>query len=92
MMPRAAVWESTVGCCAFGAFRPPPACLAVWPGTTATAPASAGGSVETGMSRAWRKRVEARRERGGAALFLLSLPSTPETEKEENGSRRKKSL
>ena len=50
MMPKAAVWESTVGC-AFAAveFRPP-ACLAVWPGTTATAPASAGGSVETGIS------------------------------------------
>ena len=49
-MPKAAVWESTVGC-AFAAveFRPP-ACLAVWPGTTATAPASAGGSVETGIS------------------------------------------
>ena len=80
IMPRAAVWESTVGC-AFGAAAGcrPPAFLAVWPGTTATAPApaSAGGSVETGISlaRMEKARVErgAEREGEGALLLLLLL-------------------
>ena len=71
MMPSAAVWESTVGAFGAPAFRPP-TCLVVWPGTTATAPASGGGSVETGMFCAclWRERVERRaeRDRDGAAL------------------------